>query len=208
MKRSIVCISIVGAVMSGALLGGPGPAGASPHARTEAGFVALTSKTTGGPAAPDPADTTAFVASAVRTSSGPASALASTAGSDLITCVGSYAGNTAWDNPHPSKTTAYTTINAHISLTCSAPVDAIELTPHMCDLTADACTLGPYTLNQGGSSAKTYADRGCVKARHAYQAYGKIYIDWPDGYFPTTTTDFKNSSTKYFKKVGGVCVAG
>lgn len=121
----------------------------------------------------------------------------------VITCTVSY------DYPHPSSDSQYTTVNAHLTVRCTAPVTSITLTSTMCTANLSRCGSHDTKLAFGKSYAMTGGDAACGPNWRWYQAHGSVFVGFPPGYTPTSASSSPLSAlspTQIKKNANGKCV--
>lgn len=117
----------------------------------------------------------------------------------------------AYDYPHPSKSSGYKRINAHYTVTCIG-VDAaqVKITVRS-KMTTTSGRSGALNVKTGKKKTMTGGDLSCTTATASYQAKGSYTVVFPEGYKPRTASFSKNSAVKKFKlatsgKKKGQCI--
>lgn len=105
----------------------------------------------------------------------------------------------AYDNPHPSKSSGYKKINAHLTVKCEgqgASKIKIEVKSRMF---ANVTRPGLLNTKTGNGTAKTGGDLSCTTKTEGFRASGSYKVTWPAGYKPLTSSYSKISKTMKFK---------
>jgi hypothetical protein len=125
---------------------------------------------------------------------------------DVISCHGAFTGSKAYDAPHPSKSSHRRRVNAHLSIVCTgggAGATLVTVTSRM----VDGHRVGAPSTKSGLRRARTGGDLRCIRKKRAYQAKGRVHIEFPPGYEPPTATAHPRSVIRVFRRAAsGRCV--
>lgn len=126
-------------------------------------------------------------------------------GRGRIVCRGAYKKNRAYDWPHPSESSDYRKINAHLKIDCNGP-GAEATFVYISSVMHSKRREGGQGVDTGSGEAKTGGDLRCVRKKRPYQAHGYVHVKFPPRHTPSTGTAKPKSVKRVFKKNRrGIC---
>lgn len=110
-----------------------------------------------------------------------------------ITC------NWNYDYPHPGEKSGKLRVNAHLKIRCSGGMAGstfvrVKSTMH------SRSRVGSPSTDSGFGRARTGGDLRCTKKKQTYRALGRVYINYPPRYVPSTATASPRSVTRVFRQ--------
>lgn len=149
------------------------------QARADDGVPAAPPISNSSPPATDPSTGTSvpFAVDPGWPSSGTVAAAPSSSpgGSTLLAAAGIECTN-SYDYPHPATSSGKTTINAHLSVSCTGPVAQIFISSQMCHANLDRCGETDTTEVSNKAKASTGADMTCGPDVRSYKAFGSVVV--------------------------------